>query len=179
MEGRPPMKVFKEYAVPKREIPDHLKKYLFTMRYIKTVQRNGIYLDNVYFQHKDFINYNGKKVEVRRPIDNAGIVHIFSIPDRVYLFDAEYLPDSGIAQEEIQKKKKLLKEMKELEKKYNRKKAEYDKGVFKTPAESYAETYSDNALKVVGGEPLADNAQPNLKLVKPVKKKYKGLFDVD
>ena len=184
MEDRTPMQVFKEYAEPRREIPSRIKKYLFTMRYIRTVQRSGINLDGVFYQSKDFIDHIGRKVEVRRPIDDAGIVHIFSIPDRVYLFDAEHLVRSGVPQEDIQKMKKIKNDMKALEKKYNRKQAEYDKGVFKTPAEAYAE----EALQVVGGEPVYVNSQetskqsPPLKLVNSAKqpaRKIKTPFDID
>jgi putative transposase len=172
MEGRTPMQVFKEYAVPRREIPDGLKKYLFTMRYIRTVQRNGIELDGAYYQNEKFIEYNGRKVEARRGLDNTGTVHIFSIPDRVYLFDAEHLVFSGVPEEDIQKMKKLRKDMKGLEKKYNRKKEEYDKGAFTTPAETYAE----ETRKVVNGDPIQIST---LSLVNIPKRKIKGIFDVD
>jgi putative transposase len=172
MEGRTPMQVFKEYKVPRRDIPNRLKKYLFTMRYIRVVRRNGILLDDIFYQNENFVEYNGRKVEVRRPLDDAGIVHIFSIPDRVYLFDAEHLVLSGVPQEDIEKMGRLRKDMKNLEKKYNRKKEEYDKGVFKTPAESYAE----DARQVVGGEPLKE--EPLLTLVTPAKKKVVGILDV-
>jgi len=175
MEGRPPMEVYKEYAAPRREIPDHLKKYLFTMRYIRTVQRNGVELDGAYYQNENFIEYNGRKVEVRRGLDDTGTVHIFSYPDRVYLFDAEHLAFSGIVEEDIRKIAKIKKDMKGLEKKYNRKKEEYDRGVFKTPAEAYAE----EARKVVNGDPITAHEPPELKLVEPPKKKIKGIFDVD
>jgi len=173
MNDRPPMEVFKENAVPRRELPDHLKKYLFTLRYIRVVQRNGIELDGSLYCNKDFIAYNGQKVEVRRGLDDAGVVHIFSVPDRVYLFDAEHLALSGVPEEDIRKMSKLRKDMKGLEKKYNRKKAEYDKGVFKTPAETYAE----EERMVVNGDPLVADEPPNLKLVEPANKKYRSLFD--
>jgi hypothetical protein len=173
MEGRPPMQVFKEHAVARREIPDRIKKYLFTMRYIRVVQRNGVVLDGAYYHNENLVDYNGRKVEARRGLDDAGTVHIFSYPDRVYLFDAEHLAFSGVVQEDIQKMKKLRKDMKELEKKYNRKKEEYDKGVFKTPAETYAE----ETRKVVNGSPVIADEPPALKLVKPAKKKIIGIFD--
>jgi len=173
MDGRTPMTVFAEYSVPRREIPEHLKKYLFTMRYIRTVQRNGIELDGAYYQSENFIGCNGQKVEVRRGLDNAGVVHIFSYPDRVYLFDAEHLAYSGIPEEDIQKKGKLRRDMKQLEKKYNRKKEEFDKGVFRTPAETYAE----ETRKVVNGDPIRETQEPTLSLIKTPKRKHKGIFD--
>ena len=179
MDDRAPMEVFKEYAVARREIPSNLKKYLFTMRYIRTVQRNGIELDGITYQNKSFVEYNGRKVEVRRGLDDAGTVHIFSYPDRVYLFDAEHIAMTGVPQEDIQRMGKLRKDMMQLEKKYNRKKAEYDQGVFQTPAETYAE----EARQVVNGDPISTGAYmpTTLMLVKPKtpKRKIKGIFDVD
>ena len=180
MEGRTPAQVFAEYAAPRREIPDGLKKYLFTMRYVRAVQRNGVLLDGVFYQSAGFVAHNGQRVEVRRGLDDTGVVHIFSIPDREYLFDAEQLTLSGVPQEDIQSMGKLKKDMRKIEKKFNRKKAEYDKGVFRTPSEQHAE----EALKVVGGEPLAaggkPEAQAGLKLVPPKEKRKKYLtpFDV-
>lgn len=78
-------------------------------------------------------------MEVRRGLNDTGIVHIFSLPDRKPLFDAENLTFSGVMQEDIQKVGKMKKELKSLEKEYNKKKKEYDKGKFRTPAEIYAE----------------------------------------
>ncbi|MDR3019877.1 MAG: Mu transposase C-terminal domain-containing protein [Treponema sp.] len=176
MDGRTPMQVFNEYAMPKREIPDHIKKYLFTMRYIRTVQRNGIELDKIFYQHEEFINLNGKEVEVRRGLNDAGMVHIFSVPDRVYLFDAENLVFTGVPQEDIRAMSKLKKDMSNLEKKYNKKKAEYDQGVFKTPAEIYAE----ETRKASGGEKPRAPARVFPVKLKPKKaKKIIGIFDVE
>ena len=39
MDGRTPLDVFGEFAGPRREIPEHIRKYLFTMRYVRTVQQ--------------------------------------------------------------------------------------------------------------------------------------------
>jgi transposase InsO family protein len=151
MDGKTPMQVFRENAVERRTIPEHLKKYLFTMRYIRTVQRNGVELDKVSYYTPQLKQYIGQQVEVRRGLDNTGIVHIFSMPERKYLFDAENLGFSGIPQEDIRKITKLKKETKALEKKYNKKKAEYDAGQFRTPAELYAQ---ETEKQVVNGEPF-------------------------
>ncbi|MCL2609787.1 MAG: Mu transposase C-terminal domain-containing protein, partial [Treponema sp.] len=180
MDGRTPLEVFREYAGPKREIPDHLKKYLFTVRCIKKVQRNGVRIEGEWFQHKDFVSHNGQDVEVRQSIDDAGIVHVFSLPDRVYLFDAEYLPNSGILRENIERKKKLQRDMNETAKKYNRMQEEFNRGPFSTPAETYAAEAAAE-LKVVNGEPLAAGPGPALTLVRaePKKKKRLTILDVD
>jgi hypothetical protein len=95
----------------------------------------------------------GKQVEVRRGLDDTGVVNIFSMPDRKPLFDAENLAFSGVPQEDIQKIRQLKKEANTLVKKYNKKKAEYDAAQFKTPAELYAEE-EERELQVVNGKPL-------------------------
>jgi putative transposase len=173
MEGKTPYQVLRENAAPRRDLPDEFKKYVFTQRYIKVVQRKGVGLDGMWYYAKELQALIGQKVEVRRGLDDGGKVHIFSLPDRVYLFDAENLVWTGAAQEDIARLNKLRREARELNKQYNKKKAEYDRGVFKTPAEIYAE----EALKVVGGEDLAAAAPADLKLVKP-KSKIKKFFDV-
>jgi putative transposase len=178
MDGNVPDAVFAANAGERRDIPEQLKKYLFTLRYVKVVQRNGVKLDGVWYLTKEMQAHIGEKVEVRRGLDSTDTVHIFSIPDRVYLFDAENPKYSGMVQEDIEKVKKIRKDMNELHAKYNRKKAEYESGIFKTPAETYAE--EAETRQVVGGDPLPGNtAAPALTLVpagKP-KRKLKGIFD--
>lgn len=112
MDGKTPVQMFNENTVERRTIPEYLKKYLFTMRYTRTVQRDGVELDKIAYYTPQLKQYIGQAVEVRRGLDNTGIVHIFSMPDRKYLFDAENLTFSGIAQEDIQKITKLKKETK-------------------------------------------------------------------
>jgi hypothetical protein len=153
MDSKTPRQVFTENTGERRDIPEHLKKYLFTTRYIRTVQRNGVELDNIFYYNVEFKSMVGKQVEVRRGLDDTGVVHIFSMPDRKPLFDAENLTFSGVPQEDIQKIRKLKKEANTLANKYNKKKAEYDAAQFKTPAELYAEE-EERELQVVNGEPL-------------------------
>lgn len=174
MEGKVPDQVLCENAVPRRDLPEELKKYIFTQRYIKTVQRKGVGLDGIWYYTKELQALIGQKVEVRRGLDNGGKVHIFSLPDRVYMFDAENLVWTGVLQEDIARLNKLRKEARDLQKQCNKKKAEYDRGPFKTPAEIYVE----EARKAAGGENMPTAKAPDLALVKP-RKKYKGIFDVD
>ncbi|MDR2393177.1 MAG: hypothetical protein LBD93_03330 [Treponema sp.] len=72
----------------------------------------------------------------------------------------------GIPQEDIQKNNELRKEANRLGKQYNRKKAKYDAGRFKTLAKLYAE---EAEQQVVNGDLLTEG-KPELKLVKSVKK---------
>jgi putative transposase len=76
MDGNTPMEVWQENAVPKREIPDHVRKYLFTLRYTKTIQKNGIRLDGFDYYVKEMIAHIGEKVEVRVGLEPSATVHI-------------------------------------------------------------------------------------------------------
>jgi hypothetical protein len=161
MDGKTPMQVWAENAVPKREIPADIKKYLFTMRYQKTVQKNGIRLDGGWYYRKDeMLKYTGQKVEVRVPLDFSGVVHVFSLPDRKYLFDAELIEFTGDVEKDNKTVNKLREGKKILLAQYNKKKKEYDAGPFLTPAETYARD-----KKVVGGEPLGGGDEDALRVI--------------
>ncbi|MDR0584595.1 MAG: Mu transposase C-terminal domain-containing protein [Treponema sp.] len=184
MEGKTPVQVFQENAVPRREIPETMKKYVFTRREIKTIRRNGIRIDGMWYTSREMHAYfltegKGVKVEVRRGLDDVRTVSIFSMPDRVYLCGAECDLEKGSTEENIRRVNKAKKEARQLLAKHNRKKAEYDKQAYKTPAELYAE----EARKVAGGEPLGENAPPGITLIKdgtkPARRKYRNIFDVD
>jgi hypothetical protein len=97
------------------------------------------------------------------------------------MFDAELNIWTGDVALDNERVSRLRKDGKTLLKNYNKKKAEYDKGPFRTPAEIYAEQHAPkSALQVVGGDPIIPETPQTITLVntKP-KRKYKGLFDVD
>jgi hypothetical protein len=183
MGGKTPAQAFQENAVPRRDIPENMKKYIFTRRAIKTIQRNGIGIDGMWYNSRELWEYfltkgQGEKVEVRRGLDDARKVSIFSMPDRVYICDAEGGLEHGSTEEDIRRINKVKKEARQFLAKHNKKKAEYDRQAYKTPAELYAE----EVRKVVGGDPLVAETTAPLTLVetpKPAKKKYKTMFDVD
>ncbi|MDR1324468.1 MAG: Mu transposase C-terminal domain-containing protein [Treponema sp.] len=137
MDSKTPAQVMAEHPYERWEIPDNYKKYLFAMRYVKMVQRNGVLLDGGWYYAPEMLAITGQRVEVRRGLDDAGTVHIFSLSDKRPLFDAICLEYSGDVQEDIARKNKLNKEKNALLKKYNKKKAEYDKESINTPAENY------------------------------------------
>jgi hypothetical protein len=180
MDEHTPVEVWQENAGPKREIPEQLRKYLFTLRHTKVIQKNGVLLDGFEYYNREMISHIGEKVEVRVGLEHTGTVHVFSLPDRKYMFDAELNIWTGNVAQDNERVKRLRKESKALLKKYNQKKAEYDQGPFKTPAEIYAEQNTPKpALQVVGGDPLTPETPQPLTLVEKPKRKYKGLFDVD
>jgi putative transposase len=167
MDEKTPLEVFQENAVPRRDIPENMRKYIFTRREIKTVQRNGITIDKMWYQSRELQEYfltkgPGVKVEVRRGLDDVRTVSIFSMPERVYICDAEGGLENGSTEEDIRAVKKRIKEANLFLKKYNKAKPDYDKQSYKTPAELYAE----EGRKVVGGEDLAASAPAGLALVK-------------
>jgi hypothetical protein len=179
MEEMTPVQVFRENAVPRREIPENMKKYIFTRRENRVIQRNGISIDGMWYSSKELRDYfydkgPGVKIEVRRSLDDVRKVSVFSIPDRVYICDAEGGLENGATEEDIRKVNKARKESRQILKKHNQKKAEYDRQEYKTPAELYAE----EALRVVGGDPIPAETPPVLTLVdKKPKRKIKGFFD--
>jgi putative transposase len=69
MDGKTPMQAWKEHEVEKREIPEHIRNYLFTLRYERTIQRNGVSIDGVDYYSKEMMQYIGQKVEVRMGLD--------------------------------------------------------------------------------------------------------------
>jgi hypothetical protein len=105
------------------------------------------------------------------------------MPDRVYICEAEGGLENGTTEEDIRRINKRNKEARQYLAKHNKKKAEYDKQEYKTPAEIYAEeVLKEEVLKVVGGDPIVSETTVPLTLVdtsKPAKRKYKKMFDVD
>jgi putative transposase len=118
MDGKTPMQVWRE--VPKREVPEDLKKYLFTYRYKKMVRSEGIFVDGVrYYAKGKIVEYLGQRVEVRRPLDNTDIIHVFSLSG-VWLFDAEYLEMTGDVAKDNETIGELRKANRALPRRYNK-----------------------------------------------------------
>jgi hypothetical protein len=179
MDGKTPDQVFAENAVPRRDIPEHIRKYIFTRREIRTPNKNGVTIDGIDYYNEKIVQYIGQQVEVRRDINNIGKVSIFSLPDRVYLFDAEnQLKDFGITEENVRFLRKKTKAARGHLAKFAK-----NSGEIRQAAKSPAELYAEEARKVVGGEPIAEETPRIISLVtpdtKPAKRKIKGIFDVD
>jgi transposase InsO family protein len=178
MDGKTPDQVFAENAVPRRDIPENIRKYIFTRREIRTPDKNGVTIDGIQYYNEKIVQYIGQQVEVRRDINNIGRVSIFSLPDRLYLFDAEnQLKDFGITEENIRLLKKKTKAARNHLSGYAK-----NAGEIRQAAKSPAELYAEEARKVVGGEPITGDTPPVISLAnpdtKPAKRKIKGIFDV-
>jgi transposase InsO family protein len=167
MDGKTPERVFQENLTAKRELPQDMRKYLFTRREKRTVQRDGVTIDGVEYYSQKMVQYIGSEVEVRRDIDNAGTVAIFSLPERIYLFDAEndFFKDRGITEENIRSQRNAQKHAREHLSDFAKNGADIRRMV-KTPAALLAEQTKrenkplvsenlEDLRQVAGGEPLA------------------------
>ena len=175
MDGKTPNEVFAETFDHKRELPEEYRKYLFTVREKRIVQRNGVSIDGISYYNPEMVRLIGEKVEVRRDINDIGKAAIFSLPDLVFQFDAEsdVFKDRGITEENLRAVRKERKKAREHLKDYR-----WDEDIRnarKTPAQLLAEKMAADeetqaiegfleAKKVVGGEPLAPRRKRTLRL---------------
>jgi transposase InsO family protein/DNA-binding transcriptional ArsR family regulator len=184
MGGNSPDNVFAKYLEGRREMPQEMRKYIFAIRQRRTVQKKGICIDGIDYYSDEMTRLIGEKVEVRRDINDAGKISIFSLPDFVYRFDAEnyLLKDRGIPEENIRRLKNAKKKARAHLQDYAKRAAEV-RNEKKTPYELYAEqkaeTYAEEPRKVVNGDPVSVEAPPVLHLVKPAKKIIKTPFNFD
>ena len=175
MDGKTANEVFAETFEHKRELPEEYRKYLFTVREKRVIQRNGVSIDGISYYNPEMVRLIGEKVEVRRDINDIGKAAIFSLPDLVFQFDAEsdVFKDRGITEENLRAVRKERKKAREHLKDYR-----WDEDIRnarKTPAQLLAEKMAADeetqviegfleAKKVVGGEPLAPRRKRTLRL---------------
>jgi hypothetical protein len=179
MDNKTPDQVFEETDRPRKEISEEMRRYIFTHREKRTVQRNGVSIDNIEYYNPQMVQYIGTKVEVRRDINKIGTVSIYSLPDRTYLFDAEndVLKDFGIPEENMRAQRTAQRTARAHLSKYA-KDASNIRQITKSPAELAAEETKNMADErlVVNGDPIQTST---LSLVKTPKRKIRGIFDVD
>jgi hypothetical protein len=183
MDGKPPMQVWAEHEVPKREVPAELKPYLFTHRYTRTVRNNGISFNGGWYYAEEMIQYQGQEVQIRVPLDSDEVIHVFP-KGRKESFDAFYRDDGTTVQEKNERVGKMRKQNVAFIQGYNQSKEDLDKQEFITVAEAWAKEHPELVaqempeLQVVNGEPLTED-KPALTLVKTdkPKQKLKGVFD--
>ena len=175
MDGKTPNAVFAETFDHKRELPEEYRKYIFTVREKRVIQRNGVSIDGISYYNPEMVRLIGEKVEVRRDINDIGKAAIFSLPDLVFQFDAEsdVFKDRGITEENLRAVRKEQRQAREHLKDYR-----WDEDIRnarKTPAQLLAEKMAADeetqviegfleAKKVVGGEPLAPRRKRTLRL---------------
>ncbi|QEJ99488.1 Mu transposase C-terminal domain-containing protein [Treponema phagedenis] len=173
MDGKTPNEVFAENMDYKRELPEQYRKYIFTVREKRVVQRNGVSVDGISYYNPEMARLIGEKVEIRRDINDISKAAIFSLPDVVYQFDAEsdLFKDKGITEESLRAVRKMQRQAREHLKDYR-----WDEDIRnarKTPAQLLAEKMEADAQdiddvlatkKVVGGEPLVQRRKRTLRL---------------
>jgi hypothetical protein len=181
MNGETPHSVFYANLEARREMPQEMRKYVFAIRDQRTIQKKGITMDGIDYYDPQMVQYIGTRVEVRRDINDAGKIALFSLPGCVYMFDAEndFLKDRGIPEENIRRLKNAKKQANAHLNNYA-KKADKIRKEIKTPyelhAEQTAEVEAEELQLVVGGDPII--ARPNIKLHKPAapKRKLKSIL---
>jgi transposase len=180
MDGKTPAQVFEENRGPRKEIPETMRRYIFTRREKRTVKRNGVTIDGIEYYNPRMVQYIGSEIEVRRDIDKIGTVSLYSLPNRTYLFDAEsdVLKDFGVPEENIRSQRTAQRTARSHLAKFAK-----DASDIRQAAKSPAELYAEEARKVVGGEPIAEDTPRIISLAtpdaKPAKRKIKRIFDVD
>jgi transposase InsO family protein len=179
MNGRTPAQVFEENRMPRKEISDEMRRYIFTRRENRTVQKDGVSIDGIEYYNPAMVQYIGSKVEVRRDINKIGTVSIYSLPDRIYLFEAEsdVLKDFGIPEENMRAQRIAQRTARTHLTKFAKEASEIRR-IVKSPAELAAEESKNTADErlVVNGDPIQ---APVLSIAKTPKRKIKGIFDVD
>jgi transposase InsO family protein len=168
MDGGTPEAVFGANLEAKREMPEAMRKYVFAIRERRVVQRNGVTIDGISYYSERMAAFTGQQVEVRRDINDAGKVAVFSLPDCVYQFDAEndFFKDRGVSEENVRRAKSATQKAREHLKRYA-KNAEEIRGKTKSPAELLAERTApdiEDEREVAGGEPLAAINRRRLRL---------------
>jgi transposase InsO family protein len=179
MNGKTPAQVFEENRMPRKEISDEMRRYIFTRRENRTVQKDGVSIDGIEYYNPAMVQYIGSKVEVRRDINKIGTVSIYSLPNRTYLFEAEsdVLKDFGIPEENMRAQRTAQRTARNHLTKFAKEASEI-RQIVKSPAELAAEE-SNNAADerlVINGDPIMTS---KLSLVKTPKRKIKGIFDFD
>ena len=183
MGGQAPDAVFSANLEARREMPEEMRKYVFAIREKRTVQKKGITVDGIDYYNEKMIQFIGQRVEVRRGINDAGKISIFSLPDCIYQFDAEnnVLKDRGIPEENIRRLRNIQKKTRAHLKEYAKDAAEIRSGIkkpYEILAEQNKEALEDERL-VVNGSPLGTPGMQIVDTPKTKKQKIINILDVD
>jgi len=174
MGGRTPEQVFEACRGERREVPDELRRYIFSRREKRTVQRRGVTIDGIEYYNPALAQHIGTQVEVRRDINRLGAVSIFSLPERVFLMDAEsdVLKDFGAPEENLRAQRTAQRKARGHLAKHARDAAIIR--LVKSPAELMAEEAAAKAEEAgPAAMPIAAGGESHA----PKRKKYKGIFD--
>jgi transposase InsO family protein/transposase len=164
MKSTPDM-VFAVNLERKREMPEEMRRYIFSRREKRIIQRSGVTIDGISYYNPQMAQYTGSQIEVRRDINRLGIVSLYSLPERIYLMDAEsdVLKDFGIPEENIRAQRTAQRAARAHITKY----AKENLRIVKSPAELMAE---QAASAVITEERIAVGEVPK-------RKKYINILD--
>jgi len=116
--GKTPLEVARESHLQPQKIRDErILDILLAPVGSRTVQKQGISVDASYFVSPELVEYVGRRVEIRRDLNNAGLLYVFDASTGKYLCQAENEPLEGQNLEDyLEAKKKHFKGLKELAK---------------------------------------------------------------
>ena len=166
MDGKTPKQVFDENIRGRRDIPEGYSKYVWTRREVKTVQRDGVSHEGLWYYTPAMQAITGGQVELRVSIDDIGKAYVFSLTGE-YLYDAaSEFAGSWITEENVRNVRRLRKQAKKHLDQYQEaiskirkdKKTELEELRDGGPGQIFTGTDAPITLetkKVVGGEPLA------------------------
>jgi transposase InsO family protein len=112
MNGRTPEQVFDENLRGRRDLPEGWAKYVWTRREVKTVQRDGVSSEGLWYYNPAMQAITGQEVELRVSIDDIGKAYIFNRSGE-YLYEASSeFRDSGITEENVRNVRRLRRQAK-------------------------------------------------------------------
>ena len=121
MNNRTPNDVFdEEYKNWTRiDIPEDYMLEIFSEQIIRTVRQDGIYINKIGYYNPELILHVGKRVVVKRCIDDMSRIKVFDI-DGIFLCEADnsILLGTGIAKEDIERVNKTKKKANKILKDY-------------------------------------------------------------
>ena len=120
--GRIPLEVARESHLQPQKIRDErILDILLAPVGRRTVQKQGISIDASYFVSSELIEHIGRRVEIRRNLNNAGLLYVFNASTGKYLCQAKNEPLEGQNLEDYQKaKKEHFKALKDRKKALNK-----------------------------------------------------------
>lgn len=115
LNGKTPLGVAKESHLQPQKIRDErILDILLAPVGRRTVQKQGVSVDGAYFVSPELIEHIGRRVEIRRDLNNAGLLYVFDASTGKYLCKAKNEPLAGQSLEDyLIAKKKHFKGLKE------------------------------------------------------------------
>jgi putative transposase len=119
MDGKTPDVIFAENWSVKRIMPPEKKDMIFVRPFIRVVQRNGLFIDGVYYYEPRLITKIGQRLMAKRPLHDVSKIYICEL-DGTPLYEAypNVHIDKGLPEENVSNVKKNRKAAMAALKKY-------------------------------------------------------------